>query len=71
MARRPGHPCDLSPSEVEIERKLDSYPKAMLEDACDFCKLNKALKTLKTKDGAGLRLCKECYEEETKSRTTK
>ena len=71
MARRPGHPCDLSPSEVEIEGKLQSYPKAKVEDACDFCRLNKPLKTLKTKDGTRVRLCKECYEEEMKSRTTK
>lgn len=71
MVRRPGHPCDLSPSEAEVERKLESYPKARLEDICDFCRLNKALKTLKTKDGARVRLCNECYEEEMKPRTTK
>jgi hypothetical protein len=71
MARRPGHPCDLSPPESEAENKLRSYPKVKLEDACDFCRLSKAAKVLKTKDGARIRLCKECYEEETKSRLTK
>jgi len=71
MARRPGHRCDLSPSEAEAEDKLRSYPEVKLEDACDFCRLNKAVKALKTKDGARIRLCNECYEEETKSRLIK
>ena len=39
-----------------------------MNDMCDSCRENKAVKTFKMQDGDKVRLCQQCYEEEMKKR---